>query len=154
MRKVLPLLFVLELASAISGVTAGEQTKFSSGYAGTLPTDPEELAGTYFDNSHVRSLIHELEGGPVYRQRVLKELEGTGFTPDDLLRVGILRSEDDRFYIGFNYFTAGDMTKVIAAAENHAPSLVQAFLDRRAEFDRLFDRYPVDSVRKDRLASC
>jgi hypothetical protein len=130
---------------------AGER-EFYSGYAGSLPTDPEQRAGTYFDNPRVRALIFTLEEGPVSRKRVTRELKGTGFSLEDLVRVKLIRQEGKRYYIGFNYFTARDMVAVIATAKKQVPSLVQAYLDRAAEFNRLFDLYPVDSVAKDRLA--
>lgn len=136
------------------GLTLAQEAKrsFLSGYAGTLPADPKLLARTYFNDPKVRALIYEMEHGPVYRSRVAASLSGSPFTIDDLLRVKLLREENNQYFIGFNYFTAKDQAVVVSAAQEFVPSLVRAYVEKKSSLNRLLARYPVKTVTKDRLA--
>jgi hypothetical protein len=145
-------LAALALLLAGPTVVRGAEREFYSGYAGSLPTDPRLLARTYFDDPHVRSLIFEMETGPVPEQRVVAALAGSDVTVADLTRVGLVRRRHGRFVLAFNYFNARDMKAVIDAAHRYVPSLVAAYLARRKDFERLLDGYPVATVGKDRLA--
>jgi hypothetical protein len=145
-------LAVLALLLAGPTVVCGAEREFYSGYAGSLPTDPRLLARTYFDDRHVRSLIFEMETGPVSEQRVATALAGSDVTVADLTRVGLIRRRQGRFALAFNYFNARDMEAVIGAANRYVPSLVAAHLARRKDFEHLLDAYPVATVGKDRLA--
>ncbi len=146
-------LLALALLAAVGATRAqtGDR-KFYAGYKGSLPTDPRLLARSYFDEPRVRGLIFEVEKAPVSRKKVVSALEGSGVTLEDLLRVGLLREKEGRYALGFNYFTARDMDAVVAAAQKHVPSLVEAYLGHRDELHSLLGEYPVKTVTEDRLA--
>jgi hypothetical protein len=153
MRRALLILTAgLAVALPAEPAHARQDFSYSDGYAGTLPTDPRLLARTYFDLPSVRSLIHELEHGPVSRDRVNQALEGTDYEPADLVRVGLIGERDGGYALAFNDFTLEDMKAIHRVVEEHAPSLASAFTSRRDEFERIFRRYPVPSVSHDKLA--
>lgn len=145
------LLFLASLALLPAAAWPQGRT-FQSGYTGSVPGDTTLRTQTYFDHPVVRALIYELEVGPLPLVRVEAALDGTGISTEDLRRVKLLREEDGRFFIGFNYFTADDMRAIHAVTEVRVPSLVQAYAARRDDFRRIFDRYPVSTVSRDRLA--
>jgi hypothetical protein len=145
------LLFVASLALLPAAAWPQDRT-FQSGYTGSVPADTTLRTQTYFEHPAVRALVYELEDGPLPRARVEAALDGTGISTEDLRRVKLLREEDGRFFIAFNYFTADDMRAIHAATEARVPSLVQAYLARKDDFRRIFDRYPVPTVSRDRLA--
>lgn len=146
------LLALLPLVAAPAAPAVAQEREFYTGYKGSLPSDPRLLARTYFDELQVRALIFEVEAGPVSRKRAEEVLDGSDATLADLLRVGLLREDDGRYAVGFNYFNAADMRAVVVAAEKHVPSLVAAYLEHRSELDRILGDYPVKTVTQDRLA--
>jgi hypothetical protein len=126
--------------------------EFSSGYAGTLPTDPKFLARAYFENASIRNLIYELESGPVSVFRVEQALLDSEFSIEDLLGVGLVREEADQFFLNFNYFTLEDMHAIHQVIDDMALSLSQGYLDRSDEFGAIFGAYPVKTVSPKKLA--
>lgn len=130
----------------------GTERTFASGYAGSVPPDPAHRTGTYFDDPRIRELVYELEGGPVGRDRVQAAIEDTDFSVADLLRVGLLREKEGRFYIAFNYFDLEDMQATHRSAEKRVPALIDAYLARGNDFDEIFSRYPIESVPDEVLA--
>ena len=125
---------------------------FFSGQAGTLPTDSKDLTKTYWNNKHIRNLILLMESGPVDLSIVEGAIKKTDISVSDLLRVKILRKQDDLYYIGFNYFNADDMIQIHHLVDSLGSELANAYLSRQNEFYHLFDQYPVKSVNKNILA--
>lgn len=153
MKTLLVYLFVgVSVFSFAVSAYAEEPRHFSSGYAGSRSGDPKLSTRTYFNTPSIRQLIYEMEAGPVNLDRVQEAIEGTEFSLEDLLRVRLLRREANKFYIDFNYFPLKDMQDIHRISEARIPSLVQAYLDNQAAFDKIFEMYPVQSVPKDKLA--
>jgi|GEM_PF-1114894 hypothetical protein len=132
--------------------TQEAKRSFASGYAGILPTDPKLQARTYFDDPKVRRLIYEMEDGPVSQSRVIASLSASPYTIEDLLRVKLLREENNQYFIGFNYFTAKDQVAIISSAQRFVPSLVSAYLEKKSDLINVLSQYPIKTVTKNRLA--
>jgi hypothetical protein len=143
---------VLLLLPVTSIPAHGGQRGYSSGYAGSLPTDAKNLARTYFNEPAVRRLILDMESGPLSRDRAEEALKGTRFTVEDLLRVKLVSERDARLFIGFNYFTADDIKAIDRVAALYVPSLVRAYLEHRQAFDRIFATYSASTVSSRKLA--
>ena len=128
------------------------QREFSSGYAGTLPTDAKNLARTYFKEPAVRQLIFDMENGPLSMERARERLKEAHVNVEDLLRVKLVSERDDRLFIGFNYFNAADMKAIDRVGALHVPSLVRAYLEHQRAFDRIFRTYSASTVPSKKLA--
>ncbi len=128
------------------------QREFSSGYAGTLPTDAKNLARTYFKEPAVRQLIFDMENGPLSMERARERLKEAHVNVEDLLRVKLVSERDDRLFIGFNYFNAADMKAIDRVGALHVPSLVRAYLKHQRAFDRIFRTYSASTVPSKKLA--
>lgn len=155
MKTVLTLavLVALGMAGPVGGAaSAADERAFLTGYAGSLPPQPELKARTYFDNPAVRKLIYALEGGPMKHQEVSAALRGTNVTIEQLLRVHILRRDGEAYYIGFGYFNQEDMRRIHAVSEKYVPSLVTAYKRKHRQFGRIWKAYPADTVPDDALA--
>lgn len=150
MRVICSTLLLLPLRPAF--VHAQEQREFSSGYTGTLPAQPKNRARTYFNDPAVRRVIFQMEDGPLSRSRAEEMLKGAPFTVEDLLQIKLVSEREGRLFISFNYFNAGDIKAIDRAASLYVPSLVRAYLDHQAAFDRIFKGYPVNSVSPKKLA--
>jgi hypothetical protein len=136
-----------------SSAAAGAERTFSSGIAGSNPSDARLQAQTYFAMWQVKALLQRLEARPLSESDVRSALQGSNATIDDLTRTRILRRTPAGFVIGFSYFTADDMRRIHAAAERYVPSLVAAYCAHEADFDRIFRRYPLKSVDRKVLAT-
>lgn len=147
-------LFVIPVlvTSLVAQQPPARSRQFFSGYAGSLPSRDVDKARTFFDRPAVRGLLARLEGGSLSREAVESTLQGSGTSLSDLLHVRLIRPDGDRYAIGFAYFTADDMRRIYAVADRAAPSLAAAYRARKSEFDRIFSRYPVSTVPRDRIA--
>src|SRR5205823_2526624 len=118
---------------------------FFVGAAGTLPSNPRDLARTYFDAPQVRALLERMEGGPVAAAEVGRALSGTTITIEDLVRIHLVRETPAGYVIGFNYFTLADVREIHATAIKYVPSLVAEYRAHARDFDRILSLYPVRS---------
>lgn len=94
-RSFLPaLLFASMILSVVEFAVAAPaaQRSFFSGSAGTLPSDPNARAGTYFHMPQVRALIERMEAGPLSEGEVTAGLAGSDATLSDLARTRLIRA--------------------------------------------------------------
>lgn len=144
-------LTVALLASATTTVAGGTR-RWASGYAGSLPADPSDLARTYFELPDVQVVLERLESGPMAGAEIRKALQNSGASLEDLLRLKLLRLDEDGYRIGFSYFTRDEMKKIHRLAERWVPRLVAAYREQQPAFDRIFESYDVPTVDRDHLA--
>lgn len=142
----------LILISCLAAPVCASAQGFSSGYAGSVPTEPALRPRAYFDRPEVRAVLGQLEAGPVSVAQVRLTLDDSDTSLDDLLRTHLLRRDGDRLAIDFAYFSASDMERVHAAVDHYAPSLAQAYAGRRTQFERIFARYDAAGVARSDLA--
>ncbi len=148
------LLLAVLLSALLSAQTPvpRNQREFSSGYAGTLPTDARDLAGTYFKQAAVQQLLISMEREPIPTDRARQALKGTPATVEDLLRLGLVSEREGRLFIAFNYFNEADVRAVAQVGARYVPLLVHAYLNRRKDFDRIFSSYSVRTVPREEIA--
>jgi hypothetical protein len=150
-------LSVLLACLILSGVhatgTAASKRSFLEGAAGTIPASARDQSRTYFNMPQVRALVERLESGPLSAADVTVGLSGADATLSDLVRTHILRPTPAGYVIGFNFFTLADIRRIHVTADRDVPSLVDAYIRHAREFDRIFDRYPIKSVPRKRLAT-
>jgi len=139
-------------ANAASDPAAAKPRRYVSGYAGTLPKDPKDLARTYFNQPAVRTLIYALESRSVPVAEAKAMLAGAPGILDDLVRLKLVAVSGDQVRLGFAYFNAADMRLVHAVAARHVPSLVAAYRAKAPAFEAIWARYPVASVERRKLA--
>ena len=139
-------LFLLQIDTARAGQA------YFSGYVGTLPSSPENLARTYFNRPEVQRLIHTLEQGPIAEREAEERLAGTDTKLADLTRMRLVAVERGRVSIAFADFTAADMRLIHEVAARYVPSLVAEYVSRAPELARILSHYPLASVSRKRLA--
>lgn len=148
----LSLVAAITALCAFASVGAQAQQAFFSGYAGSVPSDPELQPRAYFNRKEVRALFAAMETGPVPVSQAEAALKDSTTGIDDLLRTHLLRRDGDMLAIDFAYFSCMDMERIHAVVEKRAPSLAAAFAAKRSEFDRIFARYRVPGVSRGDLA--
>lgn len=148
-----PLLLVAAALICISQPAVAAHRTFFEGAAGVIPSNPKDQTRTYFDMPQVRAIVERAETRPLSAQDVAAGLAGAQADIRDLLRTKVLRKTPAGYVIGFNYFTLADMKKIHATAQQYVPSLVAAYRAHGREFERIFSRYSVKSVPRERLAT-
>ncbi len=116
----------------------------------TLPQlrNPSYLLGM----GEIQELLLELRKSPRDSAYVAAALDGTGVSLRDLLATPLLLREGERYAPSFPLLTHDDLRTVRETSERYARSLAERFLARRAEFERLLARYPLDGVARGALA--
>lgn len=148
-RRTIAIILAMAL---ITPFARAAERKFLSGYAGMLPSSESDKARTYFRMPAVKALLERLESGPQSRETVEQSLAGSGVTIAQLERMSILRRSGDGYGIGFAYFTAQDMRRIAAVTDALVPSLAASYAAHKKDFDRIFARYSVPTVRRADLA--
>jgi hypothetical protein len=132
-------------------LVAGERS-FYAGYVGVTPNSKSDLAKTYFNRSEVKLLIYALESGPLSIANARQILSGGDTRLDDLVRLKLVKIDDNAIRLGFAYFTAADMRRVHEVAAKHVPSLVAAYLAHADKFAGILSHYPAKGVDQSQLA--
>lgn len=151
MRGILPVSLVVMAFLGLGPAHTAEKQYFR-GYIGLLPSEPHDLAGTYFNRPEVRHVMEALESGPIDEATAEKLLEGSKTTLSDLQRLKLVVIDKGTVRIGFPFFTKEDMQRIHGVAAKYVPKLVSAYVAHANRFAGIFARYPVRSVAGKRLA--
>lgn len=143
---------LLCLATPLTDSLVAADRSFYAGYVGVTPSSRSDLAKTYFNRLEVKRLIYALESGPLTSANARRILSGGDTDLDDLVRLKLVRIDDNAVRLGFAYFTAADMHRVHQVAARHVPSLLAAYLAHAREFAEILSRYPAKSVDQSQLA--
>jgi hypothetical protein len=90
----------------------------------------------------VQHAVLDAVAGPVTAAHVDSLLHGTPVSLADLVKLGILRPHGNDYAIAYLVLTADDQRAIYAASETYGPSLAHAYESHRADFERIFARYP------------
>ncbi|RMH22735.1 MAG: hypothetical protein D6701_01155, partial [Gemmatimonadetes bacterium] len=138
---------VLGLALAAAPVTAQtDALPLQAGITGSTPAAPELNPTAMLARADVQALILRLAAGPLAAAEVTRALESTPFSPDDLVRVGLLREEQGFYRIDFTLLTVEDQLQILRAAEPLARSLADAVLARAETLRALAEARPHPGV--------
>ena len=84
---------------------------------------------------------------PLTREEIEKEVQGTPVTLDHLLRLELLRKDEDKYRLNFLLLTIGDQQIIYNASVRYGHSLAEAFRAHKSEFQEIFSRYPSAALR-------
>lgn len=141
---------LLAVLSPATGLAA--EAEFFAGYAGSPPAAKMDRARTCFDEPKVREVLRQMEGGPIGQAQLDRALDGAPCSRADVTRLRLIREVNGGWGIAFAYFNADDMRAIDRAATRLVPSLVEAYLQERKAYERIFAAYPVHSVSFEKLA--
>jgi hypothetical protein len=95
----------------------------------------------------VQRLMLDAAQRPLSREEIDKGLAGTLIKLDDLLRLQLLRKQQDSFVLNYLLLTVQDQEEMYRASARYGLSLADAFRAHKPEFDAILARYPDASLR-------
>lgn len=104
------------------------------------------------DDVRVQKFFLDLARAPIEVSSAKEALRGTAVSDDDLLTLGLVRRDHERYILNFPLFTAADVNLVRERSERYASSLADAILQRRSEFERALGGYDAPGVDRKAVA--
>jgi hypothetical protein len=90
----------------------------------------------------VQRLMLDAARRPLTKEDIQKAVLGTPVTLDHLLRLELLRKDQDAYRLNYLLLTVQDQEAMYRVSARYGQSLAEAFRAHIAEFDSIFSRYP------------
>jgi len=100
----------------------------------------------------IQQLLLDVAQSPKDHAFIEESLEKTGISVEDLLAIGLLREQDNRYVLGFSLFTQADQRRLREICKNFAEDLAEIYYKRHAEYQEILDAYPLKRVDTSALA--
>lgn len=84
---------------------------------------------------------------PLTRDEIEKAIQGTPVTLDSLLRLELLRKDQDAYRLNYLLLTVQDQETMFHVGAHYGQSLADAFRAHKKEFEEIFRRYPNSTLR-------
>jgi DNA-binding MarR family transcriptional regulator len=143
MRWILKILVPLLLLTGTDAISADPdgKTTLSVGVTGSAPADPSRNPVAILRSADTQALVLAIAERPHSRAEIEAAISGQDFTVDDMVAVGLLRSEDDIYWIDFNLLRVQDQSQILALSEELGKNLAAKFLERRQELEAVARRH-------------
>lgn len=128
---------VLALSVGATVLGQSDEPPLQVGVTGSAPTAQRKNPTYVLASAEVQRLILEIAENPRERDYVEAALGERDFTLEDMVDVGLLRREGDRYRIDFNLLLVEDHQAIVEAAELLGRDLAHAFLARRSRFEEI-----------------
>ncbi len=146
------LLILAFFSSAIHAQGEKKDRKLQLGTVGGISNpDPRYNPFVVCRPQEVKLLLLDMAEQPLRGEEITTRLSGSKTTIDDLLRVEIIRQEDDLYYINFPLFTDKDQSLIAQVAEKYSQHLADSISQKREEIYRLLEGYRPTGVEPSKL---
>ncbi|MGC1372329.1 MAG: hypothetical protein WA824_09345, partial [Candidatus Sulfotelmatobacter sp.] len=137
-----------KLTHAQNSGAAAEKPLVSTGITGSTSAsgldDPQYVLAFV----PVQRLMLEASRHLLSKAEIDKAIQGTPVTLERLLKLELVRSEDDNYRLNYLLLTKADQQTMYRVCAGYAQSLAEAFRSRKAEFDQIFGQYSNASLRQ------
>jgi hypothetical protein len=113
---------------------------------GSSSSKTEPSFGTATGKAGVQRLLLDLTSAPRQAAQVDLVLQGTGLSRADLVKLRLLRRQEDRYVPDIPVYTSADLRRIRAVTKGYGESLASAFLARRSEIEGLLGLCAVAGV--------
>lgn len=127
--------------TAEAAPTKSETLPLQVGITGSAPAEDAQNPTRILGSARVQRAILDIAEAPRERRFVEAAIADERFTVEDMASAGLLRQEDGRYWIDFNLLTVEDQQAILHASEERGRELAFAFLNRRADFERLVETH-------------
>ncbi len=114
--------------------------------------DDAPCYGKLMEKIEVQRFLLDLARAPVEVAAADAALRRAGVAARDLLDLGLMRRNGDRYEVAFALFTAADIARIRERSDEHALSLAAAFLARRKDIESALAQYDAPGVDPKALA--
>ena len=143
MRWILTILFPVLLLTGADAISAdGDgKTTLSVGVTGSSPADPSRNPAEILRSAEAQALVLAIAERPHSRAEIEAAISGQDFTVEDMVAVGLLRSEADLYRIDFNLLRVQDQLQILELSEELGRHLAAELLERRNELEAIAKRH-------------
>lgn len=144
---------ILLLASAHVVQAQSSQEKvvgkplISTGVTGSINTSGLDDPQYVLSFVPVQRLMLDAAQRPLTKEEIQRAVQGTPVTLDHLLRLELLRKDQDTYRLNYLLLTVQDQETMYRVSAHYGQSLADAFRAHKAEFDTIFNRYPNAALR-------
>jgi hypothetical protein len=143
MRWILTALVPVLLLAGADRVSADvdREAPLSVGVTGSAPAEPSRNPGEILRSAETQYLMLAIAERPHSRAEIEAAIAGQDFSVDDMVAVGLLRSEGDVYWLDFNLLLVQDQIDILAFSEDLGTSVAAEFLKRRDELEAIAKRH-------------
>jgi DNA-binding MarR family transcriptional regulator len=143
MRWILTILVPVLLLAGIDATSADvdDTPTLSVGVTGSSPAEPSRNPTEILRSAETQALVLAIAERPHSRAEIEAAISGQDFTVDDMVAVGLLRSEAETYWIDFNLLRVQDQLQILAVSEDLGRNLAAEFLERRSELEAVAKRH-------------
>jgi hypothetical protein len=130
-----------------------EERKLNIAIVGNIENDdPQYNPFVICRPKEVQLLLLDMAESPMKKEEMESRLSSSKIKVDDLLRIEIIRQEEDLYYINFPLFAEKDEEIIMKVAEKYSKYLVENILEKKDRIYSIFENYKPLIVSKDKLA--
>jgi hypothetical protein len=120
-----------------AGATSGGKSLLSVGVTGSVQSEGKGNPTYLMRPLEVQRLLLAIAEEPRELTYASRTLEASDITVDDLLGLKLLRRDEDRLVINFNFLTQQDQAEIVRVATPHAVALADGYLQHREEIEAI-----------------
>jgi len=95
----------------------------------------------------IQRLMLDATRQPLTKEEIEKGVQATPVTLDHLLRLELLRKDEDKYRLNYLLLTVKDQEAIYRAGARYGQSLAVAFRGHKAKFEEILSRYPNAALR-------
>ena len=143
MRWILTVLVPVLLLAGADAISADadDTPPLSVGITGSSPAEPSRNPAEILRSAKTQNLVLAIAERPHSRAEIEAAISGQDFTVDDMVAVGLLRSEADAYWLDFNLLRVQDQLQILSLSEDLGRNLAADFLERRDELEAVANRH-------------
>jgi hypothetical protein len=142
---------ILLLSPFVQAQSVGEKAAggplMSTGVTGSIQASGLDDPQYVLSFVPIQRLMLDATRHPLTTEEVENGVEGTPVTPERLLRLELLRKDDDKYRLNYLLLTVADQQAIYNASARYGRSLAEAFRSHKAEFEKIFSQYPNAALR-------
>jgi hypothetical protein len=96
----------------------------------------------------IQRLMLDAVWRPLTKEEIQKAVQGTPLSADSLLRLELLRKEQDTYRLNYLLLTVQDQESMYRVSARYGQSLADEFRAHKAGFDAILNRYPMAVLRQ------
>lgn len=127
--------------------STGSQPLLSTGVTGSVRASGLDDPQYVLSFVPVQRLMLDAAQHPLSQEEIDKALAGTPVSRNDLLRLELLRQDNNTYRLSYLLLTVQDQQTMYRVSARYGQSLAEAFRAHKAEFDQIFQRYPDAGLR-------
>ncbi len=132
---------------AAQGANATTRPPVSTGVTGSIEASGLDDPQYVLSFVPVQRLMLEAARHALTRKEVDDGVAGTPVSRADLLRLELLRQDEEGYRLNYLLLTIADQRAIYRVAERFSLGLADAFRSHKADFDEIFRRYPRADLR-------